>query len=234
MEQMFMEHTEVMVKYPSGMKMAATAIMPTRDPTAAIEVYWLYGDPGTGKSYSARNAISSYCQLTTMEGVQYWDEYQGEACVIMEEFVGGIPLSTLLSIWAEGRPRVRVLGGTVPMCATKFIVCSNVPPWECYRRCSSVRRRAFARRITKCWKFTGADHLSAEVKWMDHLSPEVWTSTEGEYDGQLIEASEHLYLTEGERLQALELMFSTEIPAVPAVPIADINSQVFCADTDSE
>jgi len=103
----------------------------------AILALCFWGPTGTGKSYQARK----YCTdrgLTYFEknDSNWWDMYQGEQVVIMDDFrgtlTGGVTYSTLLTWVDHGTPIVQVKGSAEKLSTEVFIFTSAVHPRDWY------------------------------------------------------------------------------------------------------
>ncbi len=113
------------------------------------------GKPGTGKTYrcfeeAAYRAEELYRPVVT-ESKIWFDGYQGEKCILLDDFTGkGVPISQLLQICDVYPMRVEVKGGTVwAMWETVFLT-SNLYMrewWEGGVAC--VHMRALERRMTR-------------------------------------------------------------------------------------
>ena len=78
---------------------------------------------------------------------KWWDGYQGNECVVVDEFRGQIGVSHLLR-WLDKYPcRVETKGGSLPLCATRFWITSNIPVEEWYPELDAESLRALKRRM---------------------------------------------------------------------------------------
>lgn len=83
--QVFMEHPELLVKYPAGMEKAAEMLM--GEPPTARDVHntVLWGATGTGKTHRCMmENPNAYCTVVGPKGT--FDLYSGQSVVILDEF----------------------------------------------------------------------------------------------------------------------------------------------------
>lgn len=91
----------------------------------SCNVYW--GVSGSGKSRRAweEAGILSYCKSPRSK---FWDGYQGEEHVVLDEFRGGIDVSYLLR-WLDRYPcRVEIKGSSMPLSMKIMWITSNLSP----------------------------------------------------------------------------------------------------------
>jgi len=120
-------------------------------PTETIKQNFLFwGKTGTGKTRKA------YEEAKDIEDIPYWkdptskwwDGYQGQKCVIMDDFDGGIAISYLLR-WMDRYPiDGEIKGGRVPLKYEYFYITSNKTVYEWYPKCKSDQNEALIRRFT--------------------------------------------------------------------------------------
>lgn len=94
--------------------------------------FWIYGEPRTGKSYACRSAFP---ELYEKAQNKWWDGYQGETAVLLDDFdKQGACLGHLLKIWADNyRFNAEVKGGMVRPCYTTLLVTSNYTPDQIFK-----------------------------------------------------------------------------------------------------
>jgi len=108
-------------------------------------VYW--GSTGVGKSRRAwdESGLDAYCKDPRSK---FWCGYQGQQSVIIDEFRGGIDVAHLLR-WLDRYPcRVEIKGSSVPLCATKYWITSNLSPDDWYKEIDYETLEALKRRMT--------------------------------------------------------------------------------------
>lgn len=101
-------------------------------PTPTITV--LYGLTRTGKSLYAEHlaGLDAYWYIPQTNH-RWWDAYDGQKTVVMDEFYGqGYPHEQLLRLWDRYKLQVETKGGTTYMRADNIIVTSNKSPEEWY------------------------------------------------------------------------------------------------------
>jgi hypothetical protein len=90
-----------------------------------IRVFW--GVTGSGKSRRAweEAGLAAYPKDPR---TKFWDGYQGQGSVVMDEFRGAIDVSHLLR-WFDRYPvNVEIKGSSMPLVANNIWITSNIPP----------------------------------------------------------------------------------------------------------
>lgn len=129
--------------YGNIIKICAASLQPTgMDRTCSV--FW--GGTHTGKSYRAwqEAGIQAYSKDPR---TKFWDGYGNQSAVVLDEFRGAIDISHLLR-WLDKYPvRVEVKGSSVPLCATRFFITSNLHPSRWFPELDSETYSALARRL---------------------------------------------------------------------------------------
>lgn len=120
------------------------------------EVYW--GDTGSGKSFKAfTENPDAYLKCPS---TKWWDGYQGEKIVIVDEFRGQIGIHNILR-WCDKYPCTgEIKGAQVPLSIEKIIFTSNLSPSMWYPELDTETQSALLRRLT-------VTHFN--VKWKEPL-----------------------------------------------------------------
>lgn len=108
------------------------------------KVFW--GKSGTGKSRRAwgEAGMEAYCKDPRSK---FWDGYQVEENVVIDEFRGGIDISHLLR-WLDRYPvRVEIKGSSRPLLAKRIWITSNVRPEQWYPDLDADTLEALMRRL---------------------------------------------------------------------------------------
>jgi len=96
----------------------------------SITVYWFWGPTGSGKS---TEAISMCPEAYWKDNTKWWDGYDGQKEVIMDDWrQDGWKINDLLSMW-QGLPyRIETKGSSRQLQATTFIVTTPRPPSDLF------------------------------------------------------------------------------------------------------
>jgi hypothetical protein len=118
------QHPIAFIKNHQGMKQLQSIRVPKR--TWKTEVYWIYGPSGTGKSHTAWEKYnpSSYYIMPEGDG-RWWDGYVGQEDVIIDDYKGSIPFSTLLKLLDKYELTVQIKGGHVSFCPRRIFITST-------------------------------------------------------------------------------------------------------------
>lgn len=151
------------VRYHKGIKAFKDLMFVPRD-RGQQEVFVLYGAAGTGKSrYVFENFPDVYPVPLGRQGQQiWWDGYEGESTIILDDFHGEVPLVEFKRILDRHKMRVPIKGGFVAAAWSTIFITSNMQPIDWYATPEPEDRAAIARRITGMRKFmAGVDGGSA-------------------------------------------------------------------------
>lgn len=115
------------IRYHNGFQalMNITMIKP-RTPDNPISVQWWFGPTGLGKS---KDAFQHYPNSYIKMNCKWWDGYQGQSTVIMDDYRPGMCLfSELLRILDRYPHRVEAKGTSMPLSATSFVITTTSRP----------------------------------------------------------------------------------------------------------
>lgn len=155
------EHPEMFVKYSRGMKeldfMYRQAVSKCADREVKTVVLW--GPTGTGKTKAAMSFGKSKTwyklDMSASGSTLWWDGYQGEDVLIMDDFYGWIPHGKLLNILDRYPLRLDVKGSHVWAAWKWVIITSNKEPSSWYLEGSNFS--ALERRLTVVHHFEEED-----------------------------------------------------------------------------
>lgn len=146
-------HPIQFIKYFNGISKLMAQISGERDWKTEVIVY--YGETGTGKTRKAfEENPHCYWKPQDYNSQSWFDTYAGEHTVVIDEFYGWIPFSTMLRLCDRYPMLVPVKGSMVQFVAKKIIITSNQHPSEWYSKMTVARLKPLMRRIDKCFYFT--------------------------------------------------------------------------------
>lgn len=108
------------------------------------KVIFLYGPPGTGKSSYIRD---NSAEVHWKSQDKWWDGYDGEADVALDDFYGWIPYSVMLRLMDRYPMDVEIKGAKVNFAPKVLYISSNKLPWEWWSQEVPYNQQAFMRRI---------------------------------------------------------------------------------------
>lgn len=177
MKEVAEDNPQAFVKFHRGLLAYKSLVTPPR--STAPEVIVRFGCTESGKSMMAKYETNDAFVWKPQMG-QWWDGYDGEEHVILEEFRGQLPFEHLLDLLDRYECKVQVKGGMVQFVATKIIICSPSPPWEWYPKNAANVRDSLGqlrRRISKVFEHQYSSALVEETsKDLDLLTSKVLTS----------------------------------------------------------
>jgi len=128
-----------------------------RDWEMDVRVYW--GSAGAGKTravydYAREQSQSVYPLSQNYNGgVVWWDGYDGQRIVLIDDFYGWLPFSYLLRLLDRYPMLLRCRDGHVHFKSTVIFITSNSRPDEWYPNVEGERKRALFRRFTEIKEF---------------------------------------------------------------------------------
>ncbi len=116
-----------------------------------VEVHHLWGDTGTGKTRMAVESSSDYYKIQG-DSMTWFDGYEGESTLIIDEYDNNISCTKLLSLLDGYQLRLPIKGGHTWANWTKVYITSNYK--ELHGSAKVKHREALARRVTKVIEIT--------------------------------------------------------------------------------
>lgn len=132
--------------YSSLKRIRVDNMQPPERPDVTVNVFW--GDSGTGKTRRAWHEAGDPSEVYIKNpNTKWWDGYRGQKKVIIDEFVGRVDISYILT-WIDRYPcNVEVKGYSVPLEATQFWITSNVAPCDWYENINPQQKCGLLRRM---------------------------------------------------------------------------------------
>lgn len=111
------------IKYHKGIIALKSALYEHR--TTKPVVIWRYGETGLGKTRRAREAHAS---VYIKDGTQWWDGYEQQEAIIIDDFDGRWPIRDLLRLLDYGPYQGQYKGGYIAInSSTIYITCDRNP-----------------------------------------------------------------------------------------------------------
>lgn len=185
MHDVALSYPTEMVKYSKGLMNYKLMVSPKRMWKTEVHVY--YGPTGCGKTKLCwKVAPDAYdVPLSSGSNVMWFDCYDGQEDVILDEFYGNrCKFNFLLSLLDRYPCKVPCKGSHFQFVAKRLFLTSNTPPWLWYKPTKNRSWEALERRIDFCYEFTADDTYTVlkepgsavnrlQVLWSKH----VWKST---------------------------------------------------------
>ena len=144
-------NVDALAKYQNFAKMVFQAAQKkkTRE-FRKLEVIVNWGDTGLGKTRGPYDEGAFKWEPSTPE---WWDGYDGEEILLIDEFYGQLRPSRLLALLDGYQLRLPIKGGFTYARWTKVYISSNVPPDDWYKDVPDKVKQALMRRITTIKEF---------------------------------------------------------------------------------
>lgn len=122
------------LRYSKSIESYIQMRMLPRDPSVPVFTTVLYGPPGTGKTrYATHHAGPDAYWLArpnSQTGALWWDGYNGQETVVIDEFSGWVPRELMCTILDRYPCTIQKKGASTQLRATKFFITSNKHPSE--------------------------------------------------------------------------------------------------------
>ncbi len=142
-------HPGDFVRYHPGFQKAIQLVQEAAAPSwRNVEVELYKGSTGTGKT---RRAMESASYLIGGDELRWWDGYQGERTICIDEYANNVSCPTLLRLLDGYKKRLEIKGGHTWAQWTKVIITTNLT--ELHVNALEEHQEALQRRITRVIDF---------------------------------------------------------------------------------
>lgn len=129
LQELALTHFPVFLKYPKAVQTVQQMCKPHRTEETKLIILW--GPPGTGKSTKAKTDYPGAFWLTKLDSKQlWWDGYDGQDVVIIDEFYGSIDIPTMCRLLDHTPMTVNVKGNTSKFTSKLIVLISNQSPYQ--------------------------------------------------------------------------------------------------------
>lgn len=120
-----------------------------------VEVHIWWGKTGTGKSRAATEGTDWYKMVKPNNNTVWFDGYEGEKTLVIDEFYGWIPIYYLLELTDGHQMQLPIKGNFTWAKWDKVIITSNTRwrDWYDWSKVACEKVAAFERRITEIKEF---------------------------------------------------------------------------------
>ncbi|UYD39137.1 MAG: replication associated protein [Wigfec virus K19_668] len=144
------------VRYHRGLTALRHATTEHRDRNNPPSVFWLWGPAGCRKT---RTAVESHNTFYIKDGTQWWDNYNQEEAIIIDDFDGRWPYRDLLRLLDRYPYQGQTKGGYVKINSPYIYITCEFPPEEFWRDnelAQIMRRITKVENLGKCTRLSGA------------------------------------------------------------------------------
>ncbi len=184
------EHKASVVRYTKGIQTMANFAANKRIPMMRpVKIYYMWGDSGAGKTTWATTRFKPEDTYVVSDRRDTWfDQYQGEACVVLDEFEGKTDWGLIKRILDGSKMLLPTKGSHVYGEYHTVIVTSNLDPrvfydqarnfWTTQPPYGPLQRRLLTGGV---YKATGAWGTAAPVVWnppLPNIGDTTWQATQ--------------------------------------------------------
>lgn len=135
------DHPGMFVLHSKGFAALQSKLM--KDRNEKPDVTWIWGETGSGKTKFAVELCDSFYMK---DGTVWWDGYEQQKCIIIDDFDGKWPFRDLLRLLDRYPYQGQTKGGYVKINSPNIVITCEFPP-KCFWEGSELKQ--VMRRITK-------------------------------------------------------------------------------------
>lgn len=149
LDQIFTEFPSQTLKYIKNIKEVKGIMQSHRNAQNKPKILWLWGLAGVGKTFSVTEYFES---VYIKDGTQWWDNYDQQQCILIDDFDGKWPFRDLLRLLDRNQYQAQVKGGYVKINSPYIIITCEFPPdhWWQDNDYAQIKRRIDKIITAKC------------------------------------------------------------------------------------
>jgi len=128
LEDINRDYTATFIRFHKGIEKSINLMQEHRIERPIVR--WRYGKTGVGKSFAVRKEFPEHY---VKDGTQWWDGYNQQECILIDDFDGHCHFRDFLRLTDEGRYQGQYKGGYVKINSPYIYITCSYPPWEVFR-----------------------------------------------------------------------------------------------------
>lgn len=119
-------------------------------------IHVFLGPPGCGKTHWVFNNEPDLYRLQPSENTSWWDDYEGQEAVLIDDFMGDTPIRMIMA-WTDKWPvkvRTGQGGQSEWLRAKRIYITTNIEPMDWYPNARQITKLAMMRRIVEIRRFS--------------------------------------------------------------------------------
>lgn len=131
LQEISQNHTALFFRYSRGIREYRILNHVATSEAKTVKCYW--GSTGVGKTRKCYEEYpDAYWKTRSVSSSQWWDGYDGQSTIIIDEFYGWFTWDFLLRLCDRYPLQLECKGGSVPCAATTIVFTSNKHPRDWY------------------------------------------------------------------------------------------------------
>lgn len=153
------DHTTAYIKYAKGVEHVYEMINEVKPRDFKSKVIWLSGGTGVGKTMWTKKVLgdeelSVYKKSLQLKALDWWDDYEGQDVLLLEEYRGQFEYSQFLDLLDAGEYKVQRRGKKDTQFISKYIIITSPQgPRGCYINANEDIKQ-LERRIDKWYELS--------------------------------------------------------------------------------
>lgn len=160
-------HPASFMRYGRGFREYDALVKSMRKVDWEMEVIVLWGEPGCGKTYLAKQCFPDAYHFMCQRGsTVWWNGYDDQETIIIDEFANNFAFHYGLRLLNEPGMRVETKGSTIQLFAKRIVITCMQSPIDWWPGVED-NRYALYRRIHFCYKMCGDGTRGTTELWPD-------------------------------------------------------------------